>query len=148
MPPKPVNSGKFLADQASMATAAMKDSLSLIGRDLEKLALPTSWIRQHPIAATATGAGAGLALGLLLTPRRGQSFKQRYSPLLAKLRSRNGHAPAEVEEAAEPRSALPHSSKELLKALFALAAKAVAKLFVSFGKSKGQSSFHRRGEHE
>jgi hypothetical protein len=127
-----------------MATAAMKDSLSGIGGDLEKLALPTSWIRQHPIAATATGAGAGLALALLLTPRRGQSFKQRYSPLLARLQSRNGHAPAQVEEAAEPKAGLPHTYKELLKALFAMAAKAVAKLFVAFGKHAGQSAHNRR----
>lgn len=144
MPPPEPNSARFLARQASLAKRAMKDSLSGLGGDLGKLALPASWIRQHPIAATATGAGAGLALALLLTPRRGQSFKQRYSPLIAKLRSRNGHSAVEVEEPAPARVALPPTYREILKAIFALTAKAVAKLFVVFGKNAGQSAFNRR----
>ncbi len=138
--PRLKSSSEYLAGQASLANAAARATLADLRGNLARLALPASWIREHPLIATASGAGAGLMVGLLVTPRRGQSFKDKYSPILEKVKGRNGREPLPAEEDERPAGVVQRLlfalySGGVLKELLHMAAKAIARMVVASGKS-------------
>ncbi len=85
-PPQSGGNGKpkaaepdFLARQQEEARRAMKRVISGAGLSLAQGANVKQWAREYPWMTTASAAAAGFLAGLMLTPAKGQSFKEKFS---------------------------------------------------------------------
>ena len=87
---------EYLDRQMAAAKRAIGETLGSAKEEVKTLASPKVWTREHPWAAVAASAAAGVAAALVLTPKRGESVKDQWYKVKVKLAG-DGAATAEVE---------------------------------------------------
>jgi len=90
---------EYLDRQMAAAKRAIGETLGSAKEEVKTLASPKVWTREHPWAAVAASAAAGVAAALVLTPKRGESVKDQWYKVKVKLAGdgASGEASAEVE---------------------------------------------------
>ena len=91
---------EYLDRQMSEAKRAIGETLGSMKDEVKTVASPVAWTREHPWAAVAASAAAGVAAALVLTPKRGDSVKDQWYKVKVKLAGdgvSGGEASAHVE---------------------------------------------------
>ena len=88
---------EYLERQMAAAKQAIGETLGSVKEEVKTLASPAAWTREHPWAAVAASAAAGVAAALVLTPKRGESVKDQWYKVKVKLAGDGAEASAEVE---------------------------------------------------
>ena len=97
---------EYLERQMAAAKRAIGEALGSMKEDAKTAASPAAWTREHPWAALAAGAAAGVAAALVLAPKRGESVKDQWYKVKVKLSRDAADASVASVEAPRKRSFL------------------------------------------
>ncbi len=77
---------EYLRRQAELARRAIRQTLEDFKDSLKTVGSPKSYIVEHPLISLAAGIGLGTLAGVLIFPSRDQTFREKYGPLLEKIK--------------------------------------------------------------
>lgn len=93
---------EYLERQMAAAKRAIGETLGSMKEEAKTAASPAAWTREHPWAALAASAAAGVAAALILAPKRGESVKDQWYKVKVNLSGDAGDASAASAEVEAP----------------------------------------------